>query len=135
MKRVVLDCNVLVSALIRGDSAPGLAFDKAREHCRLVTSDACLLEVQRTFSKPKLERYFSREESDLFLEVFRLSAMVVVPERHIQICRDPKDDKYLEVAVAAQADCIISGDPDLLTLHPFEGIPILNPREFLNFPV
>ena len=134
-KRVVFDCNVLISALIRGDSMPGLAFDKALKYATQVTSEECLREMHRTFSKPKLQRYFSLEESDIFLEIFRSSATVINPRHQIQACRDSKDDKYLEVAVAASAICIVSGDPDLLVLSPFQGIPILTPREFLEFDI
>lgn len=134
-RRVVFDCNVLISALIRADSAPGQAFDRARNHCDLITSEACLSEIRRTFYKEKLRKYFSREEVDMFLEVFRTVVQVVEPEEQIQACRDPKDDIYLEAAVFAQADCIVSGDPDLLALHPFRGILILTPRDFLDFPL
>ena len=47
-------------------------------------------------------------------------------------CRDPKDDKFLEVAISGQADVIVSGDEDLLTMNPFSGIPIITPRAFLH---
>jgi len=47
-------------------------------------------------------------------------------------CRDPKDNKFLELAVCGGADCLISGDGDLLALHPFRGIRILPPQAFLN---
>ena len=47
-------------------------------------------------------------------------------------CRDPKDDKFLEVAISGQADVIVSGDEDLLTMNPFPGIPIITPRAFLH---
>lgn len=134
-KRVVFDCNILVSALIRSDSIPAMAFDRARIHCELITSEACLAEMQRIFSKEKFARYFAREEADLFLEVFREAAVIVEPIEQIRVCRDPKDDKYLEAAVTAQADCIVSGDPDLLILHPFRKIEILSPRDFLDYPV
>ncbi len=50
----------------------------------------------------------------------------------IRACRDPKDDKYLELAVAAKADCVITGDHDLLVLNPFRGIPILLAADFVN---
>lgn len=69
------------------------------------------------------------------MEVFRTASQVVEPQEQIQACRDPKDDIYLETAVSAQADCIVSGDPDLLALHPFRGIFILTPRDFLDFPL
>lgn len=49
----------------------------------------------------------------------------------IQVCRDPKDDKFLEVAVCGQADLIVTGDQDLLVLHPFQGIQIITPVSYL----
>jgi len=54
------------------------------------------------------------------------------PEIEITDCRDPKDNKFLELAVTANASCIITGDDDLLVLHPFRNIPILNASDFLN---
>ncbi|MEQ1747276.1 MAG: putative toxin-antitoxin system toxin component, PIN family [Saprospiraceae bacterium] len=132
-KRVVFDCNVLISGLIRSDSPPGKAFDRARSDCDLVVSEACLAEVRRVFYQEKFARYFSREEADLFLEVFGEAAILVEPTEQIRACQDPNDDKYLEAAVAAKADAIVSGDPDLLALNPFRGIHILSPRDFLSF--
>jgi uncharacterized protein len=55
----------------------------------------------------------------------------VTPGRKVTACRDPKDDKFLEAAVATQTDCIVSGDADRLDLVSFEGIPVLRPAEFL----
>lgn len=131
MRRVVFDCNVLISALINSEGAPGQAFDHARKHDQLITSEACLAEIRSVCYREKFARYFSREEVDLFLEVFQASAQVVKPEEPIRVCRDPMDDIYLETAVAGDADFIVSGDPDLLALHPFRQIPILSPRDFL----
>jgi predicted nucleic acid-binding protein len=51
----------------------------------------------------------------------------------VQGCRDPRDDKFLEVAFNGRADVIISGDADLLDLNQFRGIPILSPRDFLSY--
>jgi predicted nucleic acid-binding protein len=50
----------------------------------------------------------------------------------VTICRDPKDDMYLELALSGKADCIITNDDDLLVLRPFEKIPIITPKEFLE---
>jgi predicted nucleic acid-binding protein len=61
-----------------------------------------------------------------------LRGELVIPERMVQVCRDPKDDKFLEAALAGKAEVIISGDEDLLVLDPFEGILILRPSEFLT---
>jgi putative PIN family toxin of toxin-antitoxin system len=49
----------------------------------------------------------------------------------IRACRDPRDDKFLEVAVHGRADLIVTGDTDLLALHPFRGISILTPAEYV----
>jgi predicted nucleic acid-binding protein len=61
-----------------------------------------------------------------------LRGEAVTPIERITACRDPRDDKFLEVAVTGEADVIVSGDQDLLTLHPFAGIPILPPAAFLQ---
>jgi putative PIN family toxin of toxin-antitoxin system len=50
----------------------------------------------------------------------------------IAACRDPKDDKFLELAVSGRATCLISGDPELLVLSPFQEIPIVTPQAFLE---
>ena len=58
--------------------------------------------------------------------------MFVQTPTSIRACRDPKDDKFLEVAVHGSADVIVTGDSDLLDLHPFRGIAILTPADYLN---
>jgi predicted nucleic acid-binding protein len=64
----------------------------------------------------------------------RPGAITILVEitRPVKACRDPKDDRFLAVAVNGEADALISGDVDLLSLHPYLGIPILNPRDFLD---
>lgn len=57
---------------------------------------------------------------------------IVEIEESIRICRDPKDDKFLEVAVNGQATSLMTGDQDLLILHPFRSIPIVTPRTFVD---
>ena len=50
----------------------------------------------------------------------------------IRICRDPKDDKILELAISGNADCIVTGDDDLLVLNPFREVAIVTPADFLQ---
>ena len=57
---------------------------------------------------------------------------MVTIHHHLHACRDPKDDKFLDVALAGGAHALITGDLDLLALHPFHGIPIVTPAEFLT---
>jgi len=61
-----------------------------------------------------------------------MAAEPVEIKTRIRACRDPKDDKFLEVAVDGRADAIVTGDHDLLELHPFHGIAILTPADYLN---
>ena len=68
----------------------------------------------------------------IVLSFILLHGEPVTPQRRIMACRDPKDDIVLEVAVTGRADFIVTGDNDLLVLHPFEGIPIIGPAEFLK---
>ncbi len=84
-------------------------------------------------NRPRLRaKYGLRpEDAAAVLKLILLRGAEVRPTRRITVCRDPKDDKFLEVAVAGRADAIVSGDLDLLVLSPFEGIPILEPAEFL----
>ena len=65
------------------------------------------------------------------VDLIVLRGEAVNPRRQWTVCRDPKDDKFLDVAVAGHADALVSGDEDLLVLHPFQGIPIVQPAEFL----
>ncbi len=71
------------------------------------------------------------DDVEALLALILLRAELVTPDRTIVVCRDPKDDKFLEIAIAGSADVIVSGDKDLLALHPFEGTPIVAPAEFL----
>ena len=74
----------------------------------------------------------SEEERERFLRNLLQEAKLIEIEETIQACRDPKDDKFLELAVNGNADCIVSGDDDLLTLGPFKSVAILTPNDFLD---
>jgi putative PIN family toxin of toxin-antitoxin system len=95
-------------------------------------SDATLLELVEVMRRPRFDRYFERAVRERLVAEY-MSACEVVPILYsIQACRDPRDDKFLEVAVHGQADAIVTGDQDLLVLHPFRGIAILSPRDYLE---
>lgn len=129
--RFVFDTNALVSGLLMPNSVPAQAVARAKELGALLTSLTLLNELRAVLSRPKFDRYLPRDERDLFLvALIRDSILVEIGER-ITVCRDPKDDHVLELAVSGQATCIASGDKDLLALHPFRGIPILKPADFL----
>ncbi len=125
--RFVLDTNVLVSAALFSASTPRRAVAVARMQGDLFLSTALFREFRDVFSRPKIDRYVPVEARiEFLLELERTSLFVPIRET-VQACRDPKDDRVLEVAVNGGAACIVSGDDDLLVLHPFRGILILSP--------
>jgi len=132
--RVVVDTNVVISAIIRPQGRTGQVLAHLR-HGRytLLTSQAALEELVDVLMRPRIrDRYgLTADDVESLLALMLLRAELVVPHRSLAVCRDPKDDKFLEIAIAGAADLIVSGDKDLLTLHPFEGIPIVTPAEFL----
>ena len=128
----VLDSNVIVSAVLFHQGQPAQAVDAALDRGEVLVSDDIARELNDVLSRPKFERYASEEDRARLLQSLLREARLVEIEETIRACRDPKDDKYLEAAVGGRAECIISGDDDLLVLHPFRGIPILRPRAFLD---
>jgi putative PIN family toxin of toxin-antitoxin system len=132
MNSVVFDTNTLISALLRPQSIPWHALAAALSHGRALFSESTWSELETVAHRPKFERYVTDAERDEFLEALAGVAARVRILYPITACRDPTDDKFLEVAVNGGASCIVTGDDDLLTLHPFRGIDILNARDFLE---
>ena len=91
-----------------------------------------LQELSATLNRKKFDRYLTPEDRDRFLAALIRETVLVELTETIQICRDPKDDKLLELALSGNADCLITGDNDLLILNPFRAISILTPAEFLS---
>jgi len=82
--------------------------------------------------RSKFDRYVSREARAIFLSQIGTVAELVPIIQLVRACRDPKDDKFLEVALNGRADVIITGDKDLLRMHPWRGIEILAPADYLR---
>ncbi len=131
--RVVFDSNVLIRALLNEYSFSGLALNRSElVNVDWIISNATLAEAIEVVMRPKFDRYISLSIRQLFLEEYELKAAKVPVTIEIKVCRDPKDDMYLELALSGKADCIITNDEDLLSLHPFENIPIITPKEYLE---
>ena len=88
--------------------------------------------MTEVFSRSKFDRYLSEETRFAFLTKHIRDAEPVIIYERIQVCRDPKDNMILELAVSGNADYIITGDADLLVLNPFRGISIVTPADFLT---
>jgi uncharacterized protein len=130
--RCVFDTNVLVSALLLPDSKPRQALDKALREGTVLVSFATLAELYEVLSRRRFRRYVDEEDVRSFLAALTREADWVDVEAQIQACRDPKDDKFLELAVSGRGTHIISGDADLQVMNPFRGIEILPPHQFLE---
>ncbi|MGI9174903.1 MAG: putative toxin-antitoxin system toxin component, PIN family [Rhodothermales bacterium] len=128
----VFDSNVVVSAVLFHQGKPAQAVEAALDSGEILVSEDIVRELNDVLSRPKFERYASEEDRVRFLQSLLQEARLIEVVETIQACRDPKDNKYLEAAVGGGAECIVSGDDDLLVLHPFREIPILRPREFLD---
>jgi|SRR6185312_4403275 len=128
----VIDTNTLISSSLFRNSIPRKAERKANETGKVLASSSTYDEFFKVFICPKFDEYISRQTRlEILFEFKRIALFIEISER-ITACRDPKDDKFLELAVAANASCIITGDKDLLILNPFRNIPILNAVDFLN---
>ncbi len=130
--RFVLDTNVVVSALLLKQSAARQAFDKATEKGKLLISQATVEELSQVLRRKGFDKYVLEDERIEFFTALVREAILIEVVETVNECRDPKDNKFLELAVDGQATCIISGDDDLLVLHPFRGISIFTPRQFLD---
>jgi putative PIN family toxin of toxin-antitoxin system len=88
-------------------------------------------ELATVLGRPKFDPYLSIADRQEFIRLLGRIAELVPIVRRVRACRDPRDDKFLEVAVNGRAEIIITGDRDLLELNPFIGIAILSPVAYL----
>ena len=128
----VIDTNVILSALLTKKSVARLSLNKAREAGKILLSADVIEEFYDVLSRSAFDRYIDEEDRINFLTLLVKEGTLIEISEKVEECRDLKDDKFLELAVNDKADFIISGDKDLLVLHPFRGIPILSPREFIE---
>lgn len=129
--RAVIDNNVIVSALL-ADGVPRNVFNKLLDTGTILISAPILLELADVLGRSKFEKYITYDERMRFLVGYLKDAEMTEVTEEIDICRDPKDNMLLELAVSGDADYLITGDSDLLDLDPFRGVEIFAPREFLD---
>jgi putative PIN family toxin of toxin-antitoxin system len=130
--RTVIDTGVAVSAVLRPHSVPRQAFDAALARGNVLVSEATVAELDEVLRRPKVNKYVSLEEREDFLAALVQVAEQVDVKEIVYDCRDPKDNKFLELAVDGKASHIITGDEDLLVLHPYRGIAIVTPKALLT---
>ncbi|MCC6328199.1 MAG: putative toxin-antitoxin system toxin component, PIN family [Acidobacteria bacterium] len=132
--RGVFDNNALVSAALLA-GVPRKAFDKLLDSGTVLVSVPVLLELADVLNRPRFDKFVTLDERMRFMVSFLKVAEMVEIDEAITVCRDPKDNKLLELAVSGNANFLVTGDKDLLVLNPFRRIEIIVPRDFLEkFP-
>jgi putative PIN family toxin of toxin-antitoxin system len=131
-QRIVADTNCLVSHLLLPASIPNQAMRKAVGTALLLVSEATMEELADVLARPKFDRYISLEDRQQFLRLLGRVAEFVPVVYPVRECRDPTDDKFLALALNGKAELILTGDVDLLALHPWRNIAILSPMDYLR---
>ena len=131
-KRIVIDTNVFISALLIKKSLPFQVVNIAFTQGIILYSDATFTELQQVLTRRKFDKYITLEERNIFLFKLANECESVEIQEKIRACRDVKDDKFLELAVNGKANLIVTGDSDLLVLNPFREIEIITPEVFVS---
>jgi putative PIN family toxin of toxin-antitoxin system len=136
-RRVVLDTSTLVSAALRVGSVPYQALLEALSTCDVCASAETLAELEQVFDREKFGAYLDQESRREFIALVRGNVhLFAVQNSDLTAveppCRDPMDAQFLALALVAEATMMVSSDEDLLVLHPWRGVAILTPAEFLS---
>ncbi|MCO5121726.1 MAG: putative toxin-antitoxin system toxin component, PIN family [Burkholderiaceae bacterium] len=131
----MIDSNLWVSRLLMPGGTAARAVDHGLSWGVPLVSEATLAELSDVLSRDRFDRYVTRTDRQHFLRLLGGVVRVVPITQRIVACRDPRDDRFLDVALSGEAHLILSGDRDLLELHPFHGIEILSPADFLRRPL
>ena len=132
VKRVVLDTNVFISALLSSSGKPFASLSWALDNATILASHELISELTTRLARPKFAKYVSEKRRNAFVSEIAVLAVQIEVSGTLKACCDPDDDKLLEIATLGLADCIVTGDQDLLVLDPFRGVRILTPAAFLE---
>ena len=129
--RLVVDTNVFISAALKANSLPFLVIRWIERHDGLLKSVATENELLEVLQRPQIAALMIPGFREGVGRMMAAAELVPITEL-IATCRDPKDNKFLELAVSGGADLIVSGDGDLRALTPFRGIPVVTPAAFVQ---
>lgn len=132
MSNFVFDTNTLISSVLSPFSTTAKSIKKAEKIGTIVYSEQTWDEFLIVLFRTKFDKYFTIDDRKEIVERLLARFKEVHVEMDIEECRDPNDNKFLELAITSSSKCMISGDQDLLIMHPFQGIPILSPTDFFN---
>ena len=127
---LVIDTGALVSAAIRPQSVPALALEQALLYCDVCASPATFAELRSVLLRSKFDRYAPQTARQAFVQGLSEHLRMLEVTQQVTDCADPKDNKFLALALTVNAEMIIASDPHLTQMHPWRGIPILPPAAF-----
>lgn len=131
-RRVVVDTNVILSAALSPDGTAARLLERLMLGSRLVLSRSTFDELETRLWRKKFDPYLSPERRRDVLHNVSLQALWLKPVQVVSYSRDPDDDKFIALALAAKAERLITGDGDLLCLDPLGVLRILTPRAALD---
>ena len=134
-RRLVIDTNLWVSRLLVPGGVAARAVDHGLSWGIPLMSEETLTELSEVLARARFDPYVSREDRQHFLRLLGGLVRLIPINQRIAACRDPKDDKFLDVALNGEAQLVLTGDQDLLALHPFHGIEIVSPADFLGWSI
>lgn len=133
MHKVVLDANVFISFLISHQPPISTILNLwTRGELAVCYSPEILNELEMALKYPKIRKLVSDLESESLVNAIKTLGILVIPSNRIEICRDKKDNKYLEVCLESGSKFLVSGDKDLLSLREFASTKIIHPHDFVN---
>jgi len=133
MSKIVLDTNILISALIKSGTPRDLVFELIEKKVKLILSMEILQEFIESVGEPKIKRYIDEEDLSNFIKIIgAISKIVRIKSKFKIIKQDPDDDILLRTAYDGRANYLVSGDAHLLNLKKFKRIKIVSIKEMLE---
>jgi len=130
--KIIIDSNIWISFLI-GKSLLGLQNHIDSNNVKIITCNEQIIELSEVFKKPKLKKYFTKEQISEFFELLDESSDCMVISTKSNICRDPKDNYLVSLALDSKANFLITGDKYLLDLNKIEQTIVLKYSDFDSF--
>lgn len=129
-KKVVFDTSALIPVCLHPNREPAHIFRQTITQHDVFSSPDAFNELLTVLSRDKFNAWQPLQQRLLWAKFFKESVVLIKPTEPVNACRDPKDNKFLELALAAKADFLVSSNIHLLEMHPFRQIAILSLPSF-----
>lgn len=129
-KKIIFDTSSLIPVCLHPDREPAQIFRQAVLDHELFSSAVTMRELQAVLSRSKFDAWQPIGQRLAWVKLYQAAVVIIEPQEYVTDCRDEKDNKFLELAIAAKADMIVSSDIHLLELHPYREIEILRLNDF-----